>query len=52
MNEEFPARTIYGFEMVDALPMPAFHALSVINRKFTPNRIFEILGKFSPNLVQ
>jgi hypothetical protein len=29
-----------------------FAAFGTINRKFTPNRIFAVFGKFSPNLVQ
>jgi hypothetical protein len=33
-------------------PAVGFAAFSIINRKFTPNRIFAIFCKFSPNLVQ
>jgi hypothetical protein len=52
VNDRFPARPIYGFEMVDVPLATDFAAFSTINRKFTPNRIFEIFCKFSPNLVQ
>jgi hypothetical protein len=52
VNDRFPARLIYGFEMVDAPPTAGFAASSIINRKFTPNRIFVVFCKFSPNLVQ
>jgi hypothetical protein len=43
VNAGFPALIRYGFEMVDA----ACAATSCINRKFTPNQIIRIFGKFS-----
>jgi hypothetical protein len=48
VNERFPERIRYGFEMVDA-PVAAISLVkSAINRKFTPNRIIRIFRKFSP----
>jgi hypothetical protein len=52
VNDRFPARQSYGFEMVDAPPAAAFGRFSGINRKFTPNRIFQIFCEFLPNLLQ
>ncbi|KRR10117.1 hypothetical protein CQ12_27960 [Bradyrhizobium jicamae] len=49
VNDRFPAPRFYGFEMVDALLV---HIFIAINRKFTPNRIFQIFCEFSPNLLQ
>jgi len=49
VNVWFPARSIYGFEMVDASPatLPG-----VVNQKFTSNRIDQILREFSSTLPQ
>jgi hypothetical protein len=52
VNDRFPARTIYGFEIVDGRRHRRFPARIAVNRKFTPNRINEIFCKFSPNLLQ
>jgi hypothetical protein len=47
VNAEFPQRTGYGFEMVDAPAASVFFRKGAINRKFTPNPINRIVGKFS-----
>jgi hypothetical protein len=47
VNDGFPDRARYGFEMVDAPGAPVLLRNSPINRKFTPNRIIRLLGKFS-----
>jgi hypothetical protein len=47
VNERFPQRIRYGFEMVDAPVAAISHAKSAINRKFTPNQIIGIFRKFS-----
>ena len=52
VNDKFPARTIYGFEIVDGCQRRLFSARIAVNRKFTPNRINEIFCEFSPNLLQ
>jgi hypothetical protein len=51
VNDRFPARSIYGFEMVDA-PPAHFFVFAAINRKFTPNRIIAIFSEFSADLPQ
>jgi hypothetical protein len=38
--------------MVDARAARSFRAIVVINRKFTPNRIIPVFGKFSATLPQ
>jgi hypothetical protein len=49
VNDGFPCRRAYGFEMVDA-PHPSLRpAKARINRKFTPNQISRIFCSFSPN---
>jgi hypothetical protein len=52
VNDRFRAAPIYGFEMVDARAARSFRAIVVINRKFTPNRIIPVFGKFSATLPQ
>jgi hypothetical protein len=52
VNDRFPARSIYGFEMVDARAALTFRVTVVINRKFTPNRIIPVFRKFSATLPQ
>jgi hypothetical protein len=52
VNDRFRAASIYGFEMVDARAARTFRAIVVINRKFTPNRIIPVFGKFSAILPQ
>jgi hypothetical protein len=47
VNDRFPARSIYGFEMVDAPIEPHFLVIADINRKFTPNQIIRIFGEFT-----
>ena len=37
VNDRLQAAIDYGFEMVDARAARTFHAMVVINRKFTPN---------------
>jgi hypothetical protein len=39
VNDRFPERKRYGFEMVDMRRTSIFTAESGINRKFTPNQI-------------
>jgi len=51
VNDRFPARWRYGFEMVDA-PGTPFSGRAIINRKFTPNRIIGIFSQFSAILPQ
>jgi len=46
VNDRFPERSRYGFEMVDAHRADNAGE-SRINRKFTPNQIIGIFGKFS-----
>jgi len=46
VNAWFPAGRRYGFEMVDA-ENPTIDGLFGVNRKFTPNRMSAIPGKFS-----
>jgi hypothetical protein len=52
VNDRFPARSNYGFEMVDARAARTFRAALVVNRKFTPNRIVAVFRKFSAILPQ
>jgi hypothetical protein len=52
VNDRFRAASTYGFEMVDARAARSFRAIVVINRKFTPNRIIPVFGKFSATLPQ
>jgi hypothetical protein len=47
VNAGFPARSRYGFEMVDGHFGPSFCEKAAINRKFTPNPISRIYRKFS-----
>jgi hypothetical protein len=47
VNDGFPERTGYGFEMVDARGASALLRRAGINRKFTPNPIARIFRKFS-----
>jgi len=47
VNVGFPERAGYGFEMVDARNPPVISPKAAINRKFTPNPITVIFGKFS-----
>jgi hypothetical protein len=47
VNAEFPEWTGYGFEMVDAPATSVVFRKDAINRKFTPNPINRIVGKFS-----
>jgi hypothetical protein len=47
VNAGFPATGPYGFEMVDAARAARLFAKTGINRKFTPNQIIRIFGKFS-----
>jgi hypothetical protein len=49
VNDGFPRRRAYGFEMVDAPDSSLRPAETRINRKFTPNRISRIFRGFSPN---
>jgi hypothetical protein len=49
VNVWFPARSIYGFEMVDA---PSATLPGVVNQKFTSNRIDQIPEEFSTTLSQ
>jgi hypothetical protein len=52
VNDRFPARSIYGFEMVDTPGGPPISGVSAINRKFTPNRTIRVFSEFSPILSQ
>jgi hypothetical protein len=52
VNARFPARSIYGFEMVDGRTAPGLRVRAAINRKFTPNRMIAIFGEFSPIFPQ
>jgi hypothetical protein len=52
VNDRLQAVIDYGFEMVDARAARIFHAMVVINRKFTPNRIIPVFRKFSAALPQ
>jgi hypothetical protein len=52
VNDGFPSAANLWFRNGGCAGAAAFPALSTINRKFTPNRIFAIFGKFSPNLLQ
>jgi hypothetical protein len=52
VNEGFPSAADLWFQNSGCTRAATFAALSIINRKFTPNRIFAIFGKFSPNLLQ
>jgi hypothetical protein len=52
VNARFPARSIYGFEMVDGRTAPTLRAMVAINRKFTPNRMIAIFSEFSATLPQ
>ena len=47
VNTGFPAAGRYGFEMVDVAGAADFIPKGGINRKFTPNQIIRIFGKFS-----
>jgi hypothetical protein len=47
VNERFPERARYGFEMVDARRGSDFTVKPGINRKFTPNQINPAFRKFS-----
>jgi hypothetical protein len=49
VNDGFPHRRAYGFEMVDAPGASRQSAKARINRKFTPNQISRILRQFSAN---
>jgi hypothetical protein len=49
VNDGFPGRRAYGFEMVDAPGASLQRAKARINRKFTPNQISRIFRNFSPN---
>jgi hypothetical protein len=49
VNDGFPHRRAYGFEMVDAPGASLQPAKARINRKFTPNQISRILRRFSAN---
>jgi len=52
VNDRLQAAIDYGFEMVDARAARTFHAMVVINRKFTSNRIIPVFRKFSTALPQ
>jgi hypothetical protein len=52
VNVWFPARSIYGFEMVAVPPAVLSGAKLRINRKFTPNRIIAVFSEFSAILPQ
>jgi hypothetical protein len=47
VNAGFPARSRYGFEMVDAARNAILPPEAGVNRKFTPNQIIRIFGEFS-----
>jgi hypothetical protein len=49
VNDRFPRRRAYGFEMVDAPCASLRPAKARINRKFTPNQISRIFRSFSSN---
>jgi hypothetical protein len=46
VNARFPARALYGFEMVDAAADRVFSPQTGVNRKFTPNQIIRVFRKF------
>jgi hypothetical protein len=52
VNDRFPGAADLWFQNGGCTSAATFAALSIINRKFTPNRIFAIFCKFSPNLLQ
>jgi hypothetical protein len=52
VNDRFPSAANLWFQNGGCTGAATFAALSIINRKFTPNRIFAIFCKFSPNLLQ
>jgi len=52
VNDRFPSAADLWFQNGGYTGAATFAALSTINRKFTPNRIFAIFCKFSPNLLQ
>jgi hypothetical protein len=47
VNDGFPERDGYGFEMVDVRGASVLLRKTGINRKFTPNPITRIFRKFS-----
>jgi hypothetical protein len=52
VNDRFPSAADLWFQNGGYAGAATSAALSIINRKFTPNRIFAVFCKFSPNLLQ
>jgi len=52
VNDRFPARSIYGFEKVDAPIAAGLPHLPGVNRKFTANRTIRNFREFSASLAQ